>query len=216
MGTGLATVYNTGFYFLLASTVVVKLTPIATGIEALLVLGVHYTVTMPAGIGLNGSITMLVAPALGDALLIERTVPITQAMSLRTQGSFSPPIHEDSFDRGTFVDQQLDRRISALEALADLVSLASFDAQVVDFSLLTDAVDVEDSFPFNVALVAPAGKTVTGVCLVRFTGEIGDSRSPVQILIWDWAGDVLTVGFITGLEPGRNYTFRILATFLEP
>lgn len=130
-GNGVTTVFNTGFYFLLASTVVVKLTPDATGIEEVLVLGIDYTVTMPAGVGLNGSITMLTAPALDDALVIERTVPITQEMSLRQQGSFSPSIHEDGFDRGIFVDQQLDRRITELEGLAGgLVGTLTFGAPV--------------------------------------------------------------------------------------
>ncbi len=216
VGTGAVTVYSTGFYFLLASTVVVKITPAATGVEEILVLGVDYTVTMPLGVGLNGSITMLVAPAFGDELVIERTVPITQLMSLRQQGSFSPAIHEDGFDRAVFIDQQFDRRIAALEALADLTSLATFDAQVVDITLLTDAADVELSFPFTHPVIAPPGKTITGVSIVRVDGAIGDARSPITMLLWDWAGDVLTVGYITGLEPGRNYAFRLLCTQLEP
>jgi len=61
----------------------------------------------------------------GDRVLIERTVPITQVYSFRTQGPFSPKAHEYAFDRGTFVDQQLARRITELETVGSAGSVVA-------------------------------------------------------------------------------------------
>lgn len=115
VGNGAATVFGTGFYFLAQAEVVVRLTPLA-GVEVVQTLGVHYTVTNPAAVGANGSITMLIAPPAASSLVIERTVPYTQVTSFRTQGSFDPAIHENRFDEQTFIDQQLARRVSDLES----------------------------------------------------------------------------------------------------
>lgn len=115
VGNGVTTVFSTGFYFLEQSHVVVKLT-LSGGSEVIQLLGVDYTVTDPASVGAVGSITMLVAPPAAAQLVIERTLPYTQPTSLRTQGAFSPSIHEDSFDEGVMIDQQLARRVSDLES----------------------------------------------------------------------------------------------------
>lgn len=115
-GNGITTVFSTGFYFLAQTDVVVKLTPDG-GTETVQTLGVHYTITNPASVGANGSVTMLIAPPADASLVIERTVPYTQVTSFRTQGSFSPATHEDRFDRQTFIDQQLARRVTDLEAV---------------------------------------------------------------------------------------------------
>lgn len=114
-GNAATTVFSTGFYFLDPADVVVKLTP-SGGVQVVQTLGVHYTVTKPAAVGANGAITMLTAPPASSALVIERTVPIIQDTSFRTQGSFSPAVHEDRFDEQTFIDQQLTRRIADLES----------------------------------------------------------------------------------------------------
>ena len=115
-GNGVTTVYSTGWYFLEEGQVAVKHTPIATGVEVVLTLGVHYTVTMPASVGAAGSVTMLAAPAAGDALVLERDVSLTQDTSFRTQGSFSPAVHEDAMDSIVFAVQELARRTSDLES----------------------------------------------------------------------------------------------------
>jgi len=115
-GNGATTVFSTVWYFLEAAHVAVKHTPIATAVETVLTLGVHYTVTMPATVGGAGSITMLTPPAAGDSLVLERDVDIVQATSFRTQGSFSPAVHEDAMDSIVFAVQELARRTSDLES----------------------------------------------------------------------------------------------------
>lgn len=120
---GATTVFSTGFYFLAASELVVTKT--VAGVAVVQTLGVHYSVTMPAGVGLAGSVVMLVAPPAGSTLLIERTVPITQPTSFRLQGQFNPAIHEDQFDEVVFIAQQLARRVSALESAGAVGSVVA-------------------------------------------------------------------------------------------
>lgn len=123
-GNGVTTAFTTGFYFLAATECVVKLTP-SGGSETVQTLGVHYTVTMPASVGASGTITMLTAPPNLSSLVIERTVPYTQATSFRNEGSFSPAVHEDTIDEVVFQCQQLARRVSDLESAGALGSVVA-------------------------------------------------------------------------------------------
>lgn len=115
-GNGVTTVFSTQFYFLEESDLrVVSISGL--GVETTLALGVNYSVTMPASVGAAGSITMLSgAPAVGETLRIERDVMLVQDASFRTQGSFSPAVHEDAMDRLMFGIQELDRRVGDLES----------------------------------------------------------------------------------------------------
>lgn len=115
-GNGVTTVFSTQFYFLEEADLrVVSISGL--GVETTLALGVNYSVTMPASVGAAGSITMLSgAPAVGETLRIERDVMLVQDASFRTQGSFSPAVHEDAMDRLMFGIQELDRRVGDLES----------------------------------------------------------------------------------------------------
>ncbi len=115
-GNGVTTVFSTGFYFLVAGDLKVKLTPAGGGTETVQILGVDYTVTLPAAVGAAGSITMTVAPPAGSSLVIERDVLFVQNTSFRTQGQFSPAVHEDAMDRIVFEVQELARRVGDLES----------------------------------------------------------------------------------------------------
>lgn len=132
---GATTVFSTGFYFRAETELVVKLTP-SGGVESVKVLGVDYTVTMPADVGSPGSVTMLVAPAAGSALVIEREVPITQVTSFRTSGTFSRAVHEDAMDELVFQNQQLARRISDLESAGAPGSVIAGDGLYFSGSVL--------------------------------------------------------------------------------
>ena len=145
-GNAATTVFSTGFYFLAESDVVVKLT-LSGGTEIVQTLGVHYTITMPLTVGAVGSVTMLTAPATASTLVIERTVPYTQVTSFRTQGSFSPATHEDRFDRQTFIDQQIHRRVSDLESAGAVGSVVAGNG--LTFSSTTLHVGAGDGIQSN-------------------------------------------------------------------
>lgn len=120
-GNGATTVYPTGFTFLAASELRVRVAGV------LKVLGVDYSVTMPAAVGDPGGVTFLVAPADAADITIERTVPLTQPTVLRNQGTFRPEVHEQALDESVFRDQQLDRRIKALESAGPVGSVIAGD-----------------------------------------------------------------------------------------
>lgn len=115
-GNGATVDFVTGFYFRLTSEVVVTLTP-SGGTPVVQTEGVHYTVAACSDFGqADGEVTMVTAPPAASELKIERTVPFTQATSLRQAGEFDPAAHEDQFDEVVFQTQQLHRRLSALES----------------------------------------------------------------------------------------------------
>lgn len=122
-GNGATTAFPTGFLFLANSEVKVRLTA-SGGSEVLQTEGVHYTLT-GAGSGASGTVTMLTAPPLAAALVLERTVPFVQPIALRTQGDFAPEVHEDRLDELTFQTQQLNDRLKAVEVAGAPVGLVA-------------------------------------------------------------------------------------------
>jgi len=84
-----------------------RVSVISNGVTLPLVLNVGYTVT-GAGKGENaGTVTLVTATAAGNTVRIVRVVPLTQPVEFRTQGRFSPVLHEKAFDRLTMICQQL-------------------------------------------------------------------------------------------------------------
>lgn len=113
-GNGVTTAFPTVFRFNNNSECVVKLT-LSGGATLIKTEGVDYTVA-GAGLDAGGTVTFLVAPPALSVVLLERTVPFTQATNFRTYGPFSPAVHEAAYDKLTFEAQQLDRRTKALES----------------------------------------------------------------------------------------------------
>lgn len=112
-GNGITTAFAVGFKYLAKSHVVVKLIDDDTGAETPWTLDVHYTLTAP---GDNGTITALVAPAVGKTLRRERVVPLTQQIDYGANDSFPAETHEQGLDLGVMRDQQLQRLIDDLIA----------------------------------------------------------------------------------------------------
>jgi len=74
----------------------------------------HYSVT---GVGKKngGSITLNSPLGSGVSLSIVRERPLTQEVDIRNQGVFFPELHENAFDHGIMVAQQLARRLGEIE-----------------------------------------------------------------------------------------------------
>lgn len=127
---GVATVYSTIFAFLHNSEVQVRFgTTLQTE-------GIQYALT---GAGTNGPGTVTIDPGYipinAVAISILRDVPFTQPVSLHTYGPFSPSVHEALFDESVFRDQELDRRVSALETAGTPGSIVAGDG--LAFALTT-------------------------------------------------------------------------------
>lgn len=111
-GNGASTEYPVSFPFIDNEHLVVTL--ITDGDEEVQVLDTDYTVE-GAGEEEGGTVTFASAPDSGVEILIERTAPVTQEISFRDQGSFSPIIHEEALDKAAMIDQQQQRAIDELE-----------------------------------------------------------------------------------------------------
>lgn len=220
-GNGLTTAFPIPFPIQATGELVVTLTLDGETVATTQVEGVDYTVSgAPSD---APTVTMAVAPPADSTLHVERTVEITQEVNFLTAGPFSPSSHTAAHDKRTYVEQQLARRIARLEAAADLVSLAAFEAQLVELEFDTDAADVEDTWPLTLATVQAEGDSVTGVVVVKADNVDTPGtlfREPVQVTNWSWASTGATTGNlsienVSGLEPNTSYSLRLLLITME-
>lgn len=95
-GDGSATQFSYPFKILDEDHLIVTLIASGGG-ETIQSITTNYSV---AGVGVpaGGLVTMVIAPAIGESLRIERTPPIVQLLDLRNQGTFVPENLEDEYD----------------------------------------------------------------------------------------------------------------------
>jgi len=86
----------------------------AAGVETTRTLTADYTVTLNADQDTSpgGTVTMLVAPAVGYSHTITSTVAETQGVTLTNAGGFYPTVINDALDRLTILVQQLSTDIA--------------------------------------------------------------------------------------------------------
>ena len=113
-GDGATTVFAFPYEFFAAAHLQVSLVDIASGTVTPQTIVTNYTVS-GAGNPAGGAVTMLVAPALGQRLNIQRVVPLLQTVDFQSGDTFSP----------TTLDQALDYITMALQQIEDLASGAS-------------------------------------------------------------------------------------------
>lgn len=109
-GNGSTTAFSAPFYFILASDLKVTLRS-ATGTETVKTLTTNYTVS-GAGVSSGGTVTMLVAPASGETLVIQRNVPLTQEVDYQANDPFPAATHEAALDKLTMETQQLNEALA--------------------------------------------------------------------------------------------------------
>lgn len=112
-GNGVTTVFPFTFKVFQASDVVVTLTS-ATGVETVLTLTTHYSVSLNASQDNTpgGSVTLLTAPGAGAYVTLTSGVPLTQPVMLSNLGGFYPTVINDALDRLTIFAQQLWERLT--------------------------------------------------------------------------------------------------------
>lgn len=197
-GNGAQTVFPTTFKFLDNSNVLVEKKLNGGTTFATLTEGAHYNLA-GAGVDAGGNVTMLAAPAAGDVLRITRNTPRTQPVAFRTQGQFLAETHETAFDREEMQIQELERRVTAVEAAGASVVLAA--SKVVDTFVVADP--VEGSFPRVVACA--------GTPSMVLVGRVEDLTDPALSQPGLGTADIsavalnqFTVRHVPGLTPGHN------------
>lgn len=105
-GNGSTQIFPIPFYFLVDTDIKVSKKAAATGVISTLTLNSDYTLT-GAGNQAGGSATLVVAPASGDQIFIERNVIAVQETAYPVNSTFPAASHEKALDRLTMLVQQL-------------------------------------------------------------------------------------------------------------
>lgn len=202
-GDGANLVFPTVFVFLLNAHIVVEVQVGGVGSYIAKTLGVDYNLA-GQGTGTGGTVTFATAPGVGDVVRISRTLLVIQTTSFRTQGTFSPTVHENEFDYVIEVCQMLLRRIQALEAgaISSTYTAARFTKT---FTVLDPA---ESTFPQSI---------VTGPIATLVLGRVQNLTTPTEVLyappelVWHLVGVTAVIDFVSGLTPGQQYTITVEA-----
>lgn len=127
-GNGSTTAF--AFAFKVFNTSQVQVTRTVSGVETVLTLTTHYTVSLNANQNTNpgGTVTMLTAPAVGQSITITSNVANLQPTAIANLGGFYPEVINDSLDRATIQIQQLDERLD--RALVIPVSSSGVSTQL--------------------------------------------------------------------------------------
>lgn len=108
-GNGVTTVFPFEFKVFAAADLLVVQANTTTGVESTKVLTTDYTVTLNGNQNTSpgGTITMLVAPAVGFTLTATSQVASQQPVDLTNAGGFYPRVINDALDRVTILAQQI-------------------------------------------------------------------------------------------------------------
>lgn len=140
VGNGATDTYNYNFKIFQSSDLEVAERDLA-GVVTIYTLNVDYTVT---GVGNDaGGTIILTAGNLtsGFELAIRRKPPITQLTDIKNQGDFFPEVHENTFDKGTMIDQKQQDEIDRSLKIDVVVDPSTFDT-VIEGDV-TDAANAE-------------------------------------------------------------------------
>lgn len=214
-GAGTTGPFTVGFRFLSNSHLQVIRTS-TTGVDATLVLSTDYTVT-GAG-GTSGTVTLIVALAVGESLTIIRDVPFTQEADYVNGDSFPAESHEDALDLLTMQTQQLkdglDRSLT-LPATAVGVNTELPEAEalsLIGWNNSGDALQNYDAGSLGVAISTSSWYTElfdgTGVQTDFILGVDAGVASNCDVIVnnvpqvaginFSYAPSTQTVSFLTG------------------
>jgi len=139
-GNGATTAFAFPYRFLANADLVVTLV-LADTTQVVKVLNTDYTVT-GAGDDAGGTVTMMVAPATGQQLVIVRDVPLTQETDYISGDPFPAESHETALDKLTMISQRLNNLISRSIRLSDadlLVSSTILPSPIANATLVWNA-----------------------------------------------------------------------------
>ncbi len=196
-GNGATTAFSTSFVFNSSADLVVTLTS-TSDVDEVQTLTTDYTVS--GGSGSSGTVTMLVAPASGEKLTIQRVTPKTQTVDYVENDAFPAAVHEGALDKLTYITQEivenLDRvfTVSATSGVSDLeipvVPNAyvkwNSDGSALDVATIVDfdAVDFNGTgLVVNDGTSTLIGRTLTGTSNeITVTNGTGISGNPTLSL----------------------------------
>ena len=153
-GNGVTTVFSFPYLFLANGDLEVRLIA-ASGTSTILTLTTDYTVT-GANNDAGGSVTMIVAPATGEQILIRRIVDLTQETAYPSGDPFPAESHERALDKLTMMVQQHDEEFART---LQLPPESDVDASTIN----VEAVETVAGIAAGVSAVAGISADVTTV-----------------------------------------------------
>jgi hypothetical protein len=141
-GNGATTAFPVPFKFFASSDLVVTLTP-PGGTSVLQALNTQYTVA-GAGADSGGTLTTLTPPPSGAALTIQRSSPALQATAFGIVSTFSPKVHEATFDKIVLPVQETIARTSRLETRLTTVEATLSTSALGSVTVNNLAVSLDD------------------------------------------------------------------------
>ena len=160
-GNGVTTVFAFPYRFLQNEDLVVILVDDSTGVTTTQVLNTDYTLS-GADSDTGGNVTMVVAPAVGERLVIFRQVDLTQEVDYITGDPFPAETHERALDRLTMITQQLQEEIDRTAKLP-VTSEADANSLVADLIRVADSIDEVDTVAGSIANVDIVGGNIANV-----------------------------------------------------
>lgn len=200
--------FNTVFRFLESSHLLVEVQP-AGGAYATQTLDVDYSVSGANDDG-GGVVTFNVPPDAGDSVRITRVTPLKQEIEFRSQGTFSPVLHELAHDKAMMILQEQDTRLDDLEAAAALVDITPNSLTIAEKEFLTDAGDVAATFPLTVAVTGGGTATAAWAVYLRNLDDPSEVFNECPSIQWEVGGtNDISLKYVDGLKPSTNYRLRV-------
>lgn len=169
-GNGVTTEFAFPYRFLSNSHIVV-IRVAANGVGTTLVLNTDYTLT-GAGDDAGGTVTLNVAPAADQRLVIYRQVPMTQETDYVSGDSFPAETHEEALDKLTMITQQHSEALSRAVTLSIISEVEPSD--FIDL-ILQSVVDAETAADRAEAAAEAFGEG--GILAVEFGGTNADTAA---------------------------------------
>lgn len=188
--------------------------------DVLQVEDVDYEVS--GGGGSTGTVTLLAATTNGTDILISRTCDFLQQTDLEPQLNYSAQTLENALDFLTYLIQQLNDRVAALEAALNLGSLtggvagvlATLEAVEPEFDPVTGELTGWLVGGVAATVAVPAGFTASGIVVLKATHSGGGQVvGAVTCTQWTQAGTTVSIEHFTGLEApegGATYTLNLV------
>lgn len=138
IGNGATTVFD--YEFRILDQAHIKVIQTQAGAETVLTLGTDYSVSGVGDDG-GGSVTMVVAPTLGQTITLLRNAPFTQETDLENQGAYFAETIEAALDLSAMRDQQLSERLDRAVVIPASADVASLETLIQHVERLYDSAD---------------------------------------------------------------------------
>lgn len=182
VGTGSQTAFTFTFPVLDEGDLEINVITTSTGVKVLQVITTDYTVSLNT-ITEGGTVTMIVAPASTEDLLIVRNVDVTQPTDIPNRGSVQESQLEDAYDRAIMITGQLQEQLdrAALQDIADTGSNFTLPSPEADKLLGWNSAADDFENVVNNAVATAADVVTTNADVVLTNADVVTTNADVVL-----------------------------------